>query len=109
MGDTLFPTPRRHVGRTETALNRQLAAWRTAGHLTGDETAAYRRLLRGLAETVDAADRDHLDGTITALSRARTHTMLLEALTTLSPSVGPVDAVDEALVQLLADADAAAG
>ena len=103
MTDALFPQPRRRVGPAEALLAKTLRAWHEAGHLTGDEWAAARGVLRDAARAVDAARADLQTGEGSAYSFARTNELYRQALEQLRPS-GEVttDAFDDFLADLSA-------
>ena len=102
----LFPTPRRHKGPREHATERLLTGWRKTGHEVDPVTSSA---LRAAAEAVDLARQATVDGDASALSYARAVAIWWQVYREASPDTPATDAVDEALVQLLADADAQPG
>ena len=100
----LFPSPRRHLGPRERASERIITDWRKAGHDVDPVTSSA---LRAAGEACDLTQRAAVDGESTGLSYARAVAIWWQVYREAAPATQATDAVDEALVQLLADADAA--
>jgi len=104
--DSLFPAGRPTIGATETAAQKVLAQWRRAGH---DIDPLLSSMMRGAAGDVDRALADYRNDRAGVFPVTRARALLLDAYWRAVPDTPATDAVDDALVQLLADADAAAG
>lgn len=102
----LFPAPRRREGPRERATRATLTRWRAAGHDVDEITSSA---LRAAAEACDLAQRSAVDNEHSPLSYARAVAVWWQLYREASPDAAATDAVDDALVQLLAEADAATG
>jgi hypothetical protein len=106
MTEALFAEPRRRIGPAEALLGKTLRAWHNSGHLTGDDHAAARGVLRDAARAVDTARADMRAGDGTAYSFARTNELYRQALDALGPGgeVNTGDAIDALIEELSAGA-----
>jgi hypothetical protein len=101
----LFARPPRRRGSTERAIEAVIHDWREAGTVIDQALSSQ---LRGAAHDVDRARDEWLAGEGSGFTVTRARALLRELYRDARPDLPTVDAVDEALISLLADADAAA-
>lgn len=103
--DGLFARPRLPKGPHERGLETTLRAWRKLDHMTGDDHAAARAVLRELARRADSAAHRQTTGDISEYSAAMVAREFRAALDDYAPPY--VDQVDRELEALATAAQAA--